>query len=59
MRNPIYLPPASVVKPYLSENIMSSFPIPEAHSVITTVLVYRKDHFINYALQVFLNIIRS
>ncbi len=51
--------PASVVESYLSENIMSSFPIPEAHSVITTVLVYRKDHFINSAFQRFLKIIRS
>ncbi len=51
--------PASVVEPYLSDNIMSSFPIPKTYTVISTVLVYRKDHFMNTAFQEFLNIVRE
>lgn len=50
--------PASVVEPYLSDNIMSGFSIPEAYTAISTVLVYRKDHFMNTAFHNFLKLSR-
>ncbi|MCM1221401.1 MAG: LysR substrate-binding domain-containing protein [Lachnospiraceae bacterium] len=55
----ISLLPTSVVEPYLSDGIMSSFTIPEAHSVISTVLVYRKDHYMNTAFREFLKIAKG
>jgi len=51
--------PASVVRPYLADNIMSSFPIPQAYTAISTVLVYRKDHFMNTAFHEFLKTVRE
>ena len=49
--------PSSVVSNYIKDGLMSTFPIPEAYSVIPTVIAYRKDHFINTAFQSFLNLL--
>lgn len=49
--------PSSVVANYINDELMSTFPIPEVYSVIPTVIVYRKDHFINAAFQAFLNLL--
>lgn len=50
--------PSSVVAKYIRDGLMSTFPIPEAYSVIPTVIAYRKDHFINAAFQSFLDLIK-
>lgn len=50
----ISLLPSAVVRNYLKDNLMSTYPIPEAYSVIPTVIAYRKDHFENAAFKAFL-----
>lgn len=50
--------PSSVVAKFIEDGLMSTFPIPEAYSVIPTVIVYRKDHFINAAFQSFLDLVK-
>lgn len=45
--------PSAVVNSYIQDEMMSSYPIPEAYSVIPTVIAYRKDHFANAAFTSF------
>ena len=47
--------PSGVVDSYIKEDLMSTYPIPEAYSVIPTVIAYRKDHFGNAAFKAFLS----
>lgn len=55
----VSLLPSTIVSNYLKDNLMSTYPIPEAYSVIPTVIAYRKDHFENAAFKAFLECIQE
>ena len=52
----ISLLPSSIVASYIKDGLMTTYPIPEAYTVIPTVIAYRKDHFKNEAFRAFLNL---
>ncbi|MDO5294467.1 MAG: LysR family transcriptional regulator [bacterium] len=47
--------PLSIVDKYIKEGLMTSYPLPEAYSSLKTVIVYRKDHYVNTAFSAFLD----
>lgn len=51
--------PTSVISRYVQDGLMNSYAVPKAYSIVSTVFIYRKDHFINAAFSKFLNSIEK